>query len=340
MLVDERINAFVKLGTYLRDVTNDEFQSLAVGARNENAWFTAPSVKMAFLGISTLLESSVLKQWASGYDLATTPRKVAVIMAGNIPLVGFHDLLCVLLSGHNILIKYSSKDKLLPEFIRRKLIEIEPRFTGSIEVEERLKGFDAVIATGSDNTSRYFEYYFGKYPNIIRKNRTSVAILNGQEKDEDLKKLGTDVFSYFGLGCRNVSKVFLPEGFELPRILKSWESFHEWESATEIANHHKYFNNYEYQKSILLVTRAPFLDNGCVMMQENTRLVSPIAVLYYEFYKDSEDLNLKLEGVREKIQCLVGNMKGSEIKFGQSQFPLPGDYADQIDTLKFLTSLN
>lgn len=339
MLVDERINTFSALGTYLKHIGEEEFQSLALAARNENAWFTEPSIRMAFAGIDALLAPDRLKQWSSGYHFSNDPKQIAVIMAGNIPLVGFHDLLCVLISGHRLLIKYSSKDTVLMSFIVRKLIEIEPRFAVNIEVGDRLKGFDAIIATGSDNTSRYFEYYFGKYPNIIRKNRTSIAILNGDESEEDLKKLGTDVFSYFGLGCRNVSKVFLPEGYSPTNLLKAFESFREWRSQTEIIHHHKYFNNYEYQKSILLVTRTPFLDNGCVMMQENTKLVSPISVLYYEYYKDQNDLEEKLSAVQEKIQCIAGNTNKAEIKFGQTQFPLPGDYADQIDTLKFLSDL-
>lgn len=318
----------------MEELPENEFQSLAEDARNENPWFTEVNVRIAVSGLKKLLKLDGLKKWTSVYNLDTQSKKIAVVMAGNIPMVGFHDFLSVLISGHSILIKYSSKDSVLIKFLVNKLTEIEPRFKNKIEYGEQLKGFDAIIATGSDNASRYFEYYFGKYPNIIRKNRTSVAILNGIENDDELKTLGTDVFSYFGLGCRNVSKLFLPVGYPVEKILKNWEFFHD------IIHHHKYCNNYDYQKSILLVTRAPFLDNGCVMLQENQRLVSPIAVVYFEFYKDRKELNDTLTLIEEKIQCIVENSDGSKLKFGQAQFPMLGDYADQIDTLKFLTELN
>ena len=209
-------------------------------------------------------------------------------MAGNIPAVGFHDVLCVLLNGDSALIKLSSKDTVLLKFLLEKLIEINPGFSSKIQYAERLKSFDAVIATGSDNTSRYFEYYFGKYPHIIRKNRTSVAILDGTENEKDLTQLGTDVFSYFGLGCRNVSKLFVPSGYNFGPLFRSWELF------KEIEHHHKYHNNYHYQKSIFLVSVIPHLDNGFVLLQESERLVSPIAVVYYEYYTKPDELRDRL----------------------------------------------
>ncbi len=330
---EERIIAFQSLGVALNNLSNDAFQSLVDRARQENPWFTEESVRMAVRGNVKLLRPDALKHWTSSYDLNHKDKQIAVVMAGNIPMVGFHDFLCVLISGHNILIKSSSKDSVLMKFLVNTLIEIEPRFEDRISYGELLKGFDAIIATGSDNASRYFEYYFGKYPHIIRKNRTSVAILNGDESEADLKMLGTDVFSYFGLGCRNVSKLYVPEGYGIEKILKSWEAFHD------IIHHHKYCNNYDYQKSILLVTQAPFLDNGSVMLQENQRLISPISVVYYEYYKDRSSLLETLESVKDKIQCVVENSEASKIKFGQSQFPGLGDYADQIDTLKFISEL-
>jgi len=334
MKVEERIGAFHRLGVLLEELSNDEIQSLALSARLENPWFTGVNVRMAVSSLKKLLILDELRKWTSVYNFDTPSKKIAVVMAGNIPMVGFHDFLSVLISGHSILMKCSSKDSVLIKFLVNKLIEIEPRFQHKIEYGEQLKGFDAIIATGSDNTSRYFEYYFGKYPNIIRKNRTSVAILNGDENDAELKTLGADVFSYFGLGCRNVSKLFVPEGYPVENFLKNWESFHD------IIHHHKYCNNYDYQKSILLVTRTPFLDNGFVMLQENQRLVSPIAVVYYEFYKDKGELHDTLTRIQEKIQCVAENSDESKLKFGQAQFPALGDYADQIDTLKFLTELN
>ncbi len=334
MTATERIYTFEVLGRLLEDLTREEFQSLAENVRNENPWFTEENVRLAIAGVRKLLLPDDLRRWASNYHLDTKPKKVAVVLAGNIPMVGFHDLLCVLIGGHSILIKASSKDAVLMKFITNSLIHIEPRFRDKIEFSEQLKGFDAIIATGSDNASRYFEYYFGKYPGIIRKNRTSVAILHGDESIEDIRALGTDVFSYFGLGCRNVSKIFLPAGYKIEKLFEPWESFRD------IIHHHKYCNNYDYQKSILLVTSTPFLDNGLVMLQETERLVSPISVVYYEYYKNRKALNDSLNGMASKIQCIVENTPESNIKFGQTQSPSLGDYADQIDTLKFLTELN
>jgi hypothetical protein len=288
---------------------------------------------MAVRGILKILSHDNLTQWTSSYKSIINPRKIAVIMAGNIPLVGFHDFLSVLISGHHILIKCSSKDSILIRFIANKLIEIEPRFQSAIEYGEILKDFDAIIATGSDNTSRYFEFYFGKYPNIIRKNRTSVAIVTGSESEEDLTRLGIDVFSYFGLGCRNVSKVYIPENYSVEKLFVSWEPYHD------TIHHHKYCNNYDYQKSLLLVGRKPFLDNGFVMLEESQKLVSPISIVYYERYTDDRQLRASLESIQEKTQCTIENLPTSTVKFGQGQFPAVNDYADQIDTLQFLTEL-
>jgi hypothetical protein len=255
-------------------------------------------------------------------------------MAGNIPLVGFHDFLAVLISGHSILVKLSSKDSVLISWLADQLIQIDQRFSSRIHFAERLKNFDGIIATGSDNSSRYFTYYFGKYPNVIRKNRTSCAVLTGKETDSDLLTLGKDVFTYFGLGCRNVSKVYMPKSFEPTRLLQAWEP---WK---DIIHHHKYCNNYDYQKSILLVNRIPFFDSNFVLIQENERLVSPISVVYYEFYEDEGSLALKLAESKNKIQCVVGHATPASVPFGKAQSPSLGDYADQIDTLKFLEGLN
>ncbi|AYB34254.1 acyl-CoA reductase [Chryseolinea soli] len=334
MKVEERLNAFGELGRMLREMGDDALQSLAWKTRNENSWFTEDSVRMAVSGIAKFLSVESLRRWTSAYDLESiAPKKIAVVMAGNIPLVGFHDFLCVLIAGHSILIKRSSKDSALIQFVVDKLVGIEPRFAAQITFSEQLKGFDAIIATGSDNASRYFEYYFSKYPHIIRKNRTSVAVLDGTESDDDVNRLGIDVFSYFGLGCRNVSKLFVPTGYPLANVLRPWESFRE------IVNHHKYANNYDYQKSVLLVSQTAFLDNGSVILQENQKLVSPISVVYYEYYESVAALRLLLEQSKDKIQCVVGDSKEAKMKFGQSQFPEVGDYADQIDTLQFLIAL-
>lgn len=335
MKLEDRIAAFVKLGKELDAIDVMTWESLILKARNENAWFTEESIKSAFKGIGLYLTEENLKKWTGSYKLTDVkPKTIGVVMAGNLPLVGFHDFLTVLISGNILLVKLSSKDRVLPLFIAEKLVAIDPRFASFIKFEEQLKNFDAVIATGGDNSARYFHYYFGKYPNVIRKNRTSCAILKGNETDAELEALGFDIFNYFGLGCRNVSKIFIPKNYDLATIFPKWERF------KEVINHHKYNNNYDYQKSILLVNGYQFYDNGFLLVQESEKLVSPIAVLYYERYEDESDLALKIFEAKDKIQCIVGKMTPASIPFGQAQSPMLWDYADQIDTLKFLENLN
>lgn len=335
MKLDDRIAAFVKLGKALDAIDGDTSSALMLKAKNENSWFTEESIQSAFRGIKLYLNEDNLKKWTAAYKLTDVKSKVVgLVMAGNLPLVGFHDFLAVLISGHSLLVKLSSKDPVLPLFIAEKLVGIEPRFAEAIRFEDQLKNFDAVIATGGDNSARYFHYYFGKYPNVIRKNRTSCAVLRGNESEADLEALGNDIFNYFGLGCRNVSKIFVPSGFDVTSLFPHWEKF------KDVINHHKYNNNYDYQKSILLINGNHFFDNGFLLMQENSRLVSPIAVLYYERYENESDLALKITEARDKIQCIVGTMTPASIPFGQAQSPMLWDYADQVDTLKFLESLN
>lgn len=336
MNLTERIRAFAELGNQINRLNADERATLQDQAAQKNAWFTADSVTLALEGISQFLSPDALAKWTSSYSLDTIPIKtVGVAMAGNIPLVGFHDFLCVLLSGHKLKAKLSSQDSALLQNLTAQLIQIEPRFQSYIEYAERLNDVDAVIATGSDNTARYFEYYFRNIPHIIRKNRSSCAILIGEETTEQLTELGKDVFSYFGLGCRNVSKIFVPEGYNFSSLLDSWPKYNA------IANHHKYANNYDYQKSILLVNGIPFLDNGFVLVTENNALVSPISVLFYETYHDQNDLKEKITSQSEKIQCIVSanGWYPQSLPFGKAQYPEAWDYADNVDTLKFLASL-
>ncbi|MGC1240180.1 MAG: acyl-CoA reductase [Chryseosolibacter sp.] len=334
MTIDERLAAFEKLGNYIYAIDTAEYEALIDKVKNENPWFTPGSVNLALEGVRRYLDPEKMKKWVSNYQTNPPAQKqIAVVMAGNIPLAGFHDFLTVLLSGHAIMIKLSSKDSVLPTFLVNKLTALEPRFAPNITMPAQLKNFDAVIATGSDNSSRYFRYYFGKYPHIIRKNRTSCAVLSGQESTEDLRLLGKDVFTYFGLGCRNVSKIFMPEDFDPVRLV------HAWDIYVDILHHHKYHNNYDYQKSILLVNKIPFYDSGFVILHENEKLVSPISVVYFERYKNTDDLTSKLEGVSEKIQCIVGNTRPDYIPFGQAQSPELWDYADRVDTMKFLETL-
>lgn len=335
MTLEQRINAFIKLGNHLSNLSEEALESLALQARSENPWFTAENVRRSLTGIAQYLKEGKLRKWTSVYTLdPKEPKEVALVLAGNIPLVGFHDLLCVLISGHCAQLKLSSKDSKLIQYLIKHLIWLEPAFEKAIIIKEnKLENFDAVIATGSDNSARYFEYYFGKYPNIIRKNRTSCVILTGNESEVEIDALGEDIFSYFGLGCRNVSKAFIPKGYDHAKILSRWEAY------KDIIHHHKYCNNYDYQKSILLVNLVPFLDNGFILLQENEKLVSPISVLYYEYYADEANLENKLSINKEKIQCIVGNSPLATVAFGLAQYPEVWDYADNVDTLKFLENL-
>jgi hypothetical protein len=336
MSLADRIEAFAQLGNKIKGLSIDELDSLTDKVRNENAWFVPDNAKMALQGIAKFLDKEVLEKWTSNYSLTNSlSKKIGVAMAGNIPLVGFHDLLCVLLLGHQLMAKLSSQDSVLMKFVKGSLIEINPAFADQIFFEERLKNLDAMIATGSDNTSRYFEYYFRNIPHIIRKNRTSCAVILGEETPDEFRELGKDIFTYFGLGCRNVSKIFVPENFDFIPLLDNLQSFQP------IINHHKYANNYDYQKSILLVNQIQHYDAGFLLLTENQNLVSPISVIYYEYYLDQNDLNSKLQSHQEKIQCVVsanGWYKKS-IPFGDAQFPEVNDYADGVDTMAFLISL-
>jgi hypothetical protein len=336
MTLTQRLQAFVSLGVTLKALTPEQIRELAGRAGNANPWFDEPNVANAFNGIISLLDKQNLEDWVFSYDLnPVQPQKVGVVMAGNIPMVGFHDMLCVLLAGHELYAKLSSDDTFLMKYLAGELIRIEPGFGNKIHFVEMLKDVDAVIATGSDNTSRYFEYYFSKKPHIIRRNRTSLGILTGQESTEELQALGTDIIQYFGLGCRNVSKVYVPQGYSFTPFFEAIEPLHT------VANHHKYHNNFDYNKSILLVNRAPHLDNGFLLVAESEQLVSPISVLFYQTYQDAEDLNQKVNAVADKTQCLVsaqGWYKNSTA-FGQAQCPAVWDYADGVDTLKFLSQI-
>lgn len=336
MKLEDRIEAFVALGNKIEELSESEKKLIYEHAAQHNAWFTAESVRMALSGIRHFLKQETLNNWISHYPLTDVKGKtIGVAMAGNIPLVGFHDLLCILISGHVVVAKKSSQDSYLITLLTDWLIELEPRFKSMIRFEERLNNVEAVIATGSDNTARYFEYYFRNIPHIIRKNRTSCAVLIGEEDESLLVDLGKDVFTYFGLGCRNVSKLFVPEDYSFPGLLNCWEIYQP------IIHHHKYVNNYDYQKSIMLVNGIHHYDTGFIMLTASESLVSPISVLFYETYRNLADLNEKIARQKEKIQCVVsanGWFAGS-VPFGKAQLPEVWEYADQLDTMKFLTSI-
>jgi hypothetical protein len=334
----DRIEVFASLGEMIKTLDHHQKEDLISRVQNQNNWFTETSILSALKGISMLLDRDNLHKWLSQYSLPTNPnpKTVGILMAGNIPGVGFHDLLCVLVSGHKAAIKLSSADSVFLRWIIDCLIKIDPEIESCILIEDMLKGKDAYIATGSDNSARYFSYYFGKYPSIIRSNRTSVAILTGEESDEELEKLGWDIFLYFGLGCRNVSKIYVKNVDQLQRLLGILDGF------TWVASNHKYLNNYEYNKSIYLVNRDPHLDNGFLLLRESKEIVSPIGVLFYEFYASEEILTGDLGQIEDKIQCVVGNANGAggRVAFGTAQFPGPWEYADNMDTMKFLLALH
>ena len=336
MTLDDRISAFATLGRNLGTMPESELSDWAQQARNENPWFTYDNIKRAIEGVLKFLKEDSLRNWFERYESeARSQKTIAVIAAGNIPLVGFHDFMSVLITGHSLQLKLSSKDQTLMQNVISQLHEIEPKFSQRTQIAEgQISKFDAVIATGSDNSSRYFEYYFGKYPHIIRKNRTSCAVLTGHEQHKDIEQLGQDIFTYFGLGCRSVSKLFLPMGFDPASLLQHWYSYRQ------AIDHHKYANNYDYQKSILLVNQLPFLDSGFLLMQENTQTVSPIAVLHYEFYNNDEELAGRLQEDSSKLQCIVGSHQLCNVEFGESQSPELWDYADQVDTIRFLSNLD
>jgi len=342
MTIEQRIEAFTTLGDLIRQElsnSSEEFETIITKAKVHNQWFAPRFTRIALNSIANLLKKESLESWVLQYEsemFEESPLKVGVIMAGNIPLVGFHDFLSVLISGKVFKGKLSSQDEFLLPYIAEKLIDIEPEFGSKIEfVPHLLKDFDAVIATGSNNSARYFDYYFGKYPHIIRKNRNSVAIISDEDTEDDLKKLADDVFLYFGLGCRSVSKIFVPKGYSIPTIL---EQFNHYMFLHE---HTKYFNNYEYNKSIFLLNKIPHFDNGFHLITENASYASPVSVLNYEEYEDLDSLERRLIMENEQIQCIVGGDKVtiSHEKFGNSQYPSLSEYADNKDVISFLGSL-
>ena len=345
---DLLLAAFEKLGSEMLDISTGEshsstaeaYEKLIGEAHAENRWFIPQNIKKALANIGHSLTNQNINAWLLPYNLkdrnSETAKVVGIVMAGNIPLVGFHDFLCVLFSGHKVLAKLSSDDRKILPFLASRLFEFYPDLKNYVGfTEEKLEGFDAIIATGSNNTSRYFEYYFGKYPHIIRKNRNGVAVISGHEKVASFGRLGEDVFLYFGLGCRNVSKLYVPEGYDFIPLLHALEEF------GEVLNTSKYKNNYDYYRSIYLINKVEHLDNGVIMITPNTQLASPLSVLHYEEYKSQDELKNTLNGLEDEIQCIVSEDKTlpGAIPFGQSQKPHLWDYADGLDTMVFLMNL-
>ena len=310
-----------------------DWQEAKQKASLENAWFIPEFVELASKNIAeNFLKKETLKNWAESYHLPsyiTDPKKVGIVLAGNIPLVGFHDLLSTFISGHLAIIKTSSKDEVLVQFLVDKLIGWEPGIAEQIRFSEMLKNCDAYIATGSNNTSRYFEYYFGKYPHIIRRNKASVAVLSGNESRNELEKLADDIYQFFGLGCRNVTKVYVPINYNFEPLLAAFKKYNY------LADHHKYKNNYDYNLAIHLLNNKFYMTNGSVLLIEDVLIFSPISQVNYEYYTNRNALLSSLNDNQE-IQCIV--TKGY-VPFGQAQCPGLFDYADKADTLSFLKSL-
>ena len=333
-----RIKALEKLGNYFSDISDKDSQYDALfdaieRANLQNGWFQREACVEAIQSWGATLQSKNISQWINQYQINenNSPKTIAVIMAGNIPLVGLHDLISIWISGNRALVKCATKDSVLIPFI----VEINPLFQSLTSFTDgKLEGFDAVIATGSNNAARYFDYYFSKYPHIIRKNRNGVAVLDGSETQEDMKNLGRDILQYYGLGCRNVSKLYLSKGFDLDLIFKGLYPY------ANIIEMNKYANNYDYYKAVYLISQFDFKENGFFILRENQAISSPIGTGNYEFYEGLDLLKKHLLDQQENIQCIVSNadIEGA-IPFGQAQIPNLWDYADGVDTLEFLNRL-
>ena len=352
MTLADRKNAFIELGRFLsqfnldyniHDTTvlfnaefYDKFVALINLSQSHNGWYTQEQVYFAIKSWATALTPENIDKWLANYNLNEAGGKsVGLILAGNIPLVGFHDFLSVIITGHRALIKTSSNDQHLLPFLAKYLIAVAPQLQDQIIFTEgKLENFDAVIATGSNNTARYFEYYFKDKPSIIRKNRNSVAVLTGSESKEELIALGEDIFRYFGLGCRNVSKLFVPPGYDFTAF---FEAIFEY---SDVIHYEKYANNYDYNKAVFLMSNFKLLDNGFITIKEDVSYASPISSIFYEFYNSIEEIQERLSNESDSIQCIVSNNAvTNSIPFGTTQQPSLWDYADNVDTIEFLTKI-
>ena len=352
MTLTETKKAFIELGKFLsqfslndnrqqRDVLHNElfyndFISLIELSKSHNGWFTEEQVYHAVHQWAAALTPENLDEWLNNYNFsATEPKTVGLILAGNIPLVGFHDFLSVLVAGHSALVKLSSNDKHLLPFLGNYLVAAEPQMANRITfTEEKMEGFDAVIATGSNNTARYFEYYFRNKPSIIRKSRNSVAVLTGNETNDELVALGEDIFRYFGLGCRNVSKLFVPKDYDFKNFFEAMYAY------KDVIFYDRYANNYDYNKAVFLMSNFKLLDNEFLTIKEDTGYASPISSVFYEYYDDIDTLKQKLQAEQDQLQCVVSNnITNDSIPFGQTQKPGLLDYADNIDTITFLSKI-
>lgn len=353
MTLETKKSVFVELGKFLsqfseeqsmqksdilyNDIFFDDFEKLIHLSQSHNGWYTPEQVYFAIKSWADALTEENISKWISQYssDFAQNDKKektVALILAGNIPLVGFHDFLSVLITGNKALVKTSSNDQHLLPFLAKYLIAVDESLKDKITfVDGKLENFDIVIATGSNNTARYFEYYFKDKPSIIRKNRNSAAVLNGKETHEELEALGEDIFRYFGLGCRNVSKLFVPSGYSFDAFFQAVFKYQD------VIHYEKYANNYDYNKAVFLMSNFKLLDNGFLTLKEDSSYASPISSVFFEYYENPEDLKSRLEADAEQIQCIVSNnLIKNSVAFGQTQNPQLWDYADNVDTITFL----
>jgi hypothetical protein len=329
LTLEKRISLLGNLGGYM-EFNDVSWQTAKEKAAQANPWFTPAHIELAAENIvRQFLQKDKLEQWLSRYTLPQTPKTVGIVTAGNIPMVGFHDFLCGFISGHRLLLKLSSKDEVLMTHLIARLAQWETAVAGQVKIAERLNNCDAYIATGSNNTARYFEQYFGKYPHIIRRNRTSVAILDGTETGEELALLADDVYLYYGLGCRNVTQVCVPREYDFATLLNAFKKYDDY------ADLNKYKNNYDYHLAIYLLNRVPYMSNESLLMVENDMPFSAVSVLHYRYYDNKEELVQQLENSPD-IQAIIG--KGF-VPFGTSQQPALSEYADGIDTMQFLCSL-
>lgn len=336
MDLNQRIEVLSNLGIKIKkDCAADH--PIFEAAKRQNPWFTAANSRKSLTAISSqFLSKEVLQSWSANYDIiASTRKNVGLVLAGNIPAVGFHDILSVFISGHKSIIKMSDKDAVLIEYLITSLTQIEPKCKDHFSLVTRLQGHDAVIATGSNNTAGYFKKYFGHLPHIIRQNRNAIAVINGDETENDFKKLGDDLFTYFGLGCRNVSKMYVPEDYDFTPMLNTLHSFNE------VALHHKYKNNFDYNMALFLLNKSVFLNNGSILLREEKTIPSRIASCNYEYYSDINILRDHLSSQSDQIQCIVSRIQfegDNSFYFGEAQSPAIDDYADGVDTMHFLTT--
>jgi hypothetical protein len=332
MNLQERIDLLVNIGAYMQENT-EAWQIAKRKAHAENSWFVEEFIDLSVGNIvSAFLKRDVLTDVAKAYDIPKeqlAPKKVGLVMAGNIPLVGFHDLITLFLSGHIAMVKPSSKDTVLIRHLVQKLYEWSPDTENRIVLRDMLKNCDAYIATGSNNSSRYFEHYFSKYPHIIRRNRTSVALLDGSETPEELNALADDVYQFFGLGCRNVTQLYVPRDYDFQPLLESFRKYNY------LINHNKFKNNYDYQLAAQIINSKYYMTNDSILLTENESPFAPIGQVHYQYYGDKEAVENKLNG-NASVQCIVGR---KHIPFGQAQRPSFTDFADGIDTLSFLLKL-